>query len=142
MATISKQVGGVLVVITGVAICATTLFNKRLSRIQQQVAEGKFKKFSLVGVAILSGIVPCPLAWFVLIFSISYSIYMYGIISIAGMAIGAAITVGTTGYLVLYAKEKAFGFLKSGITEKAAVYLRGFGGIVLVLLGAVMIRSV
>jgi ABC-type nickel/cobalt efflux system permease component RcnA len=142
MATMSKRIGGILVMITGTAIFATTVFNDRLSRLGRRVARQRFRNISLVGISILSGIVPCPLAWFVLIFSISYGIYVYGIISIVGMAIGAAITVGTTGYLVLYAKHKAFSFMKNGITEKVAVYVRGTGGVVLVLLGIIMVRSV
>jgi ABC-type nickel/cobalt efflux system permease component RcnA len=69
----------------------------------------------------------------------SYGIYIYGIISIIGMAIGAAITVGTTGYIVLVGKEKAMNLFGSQLAEKIAFGLRYCGGLFLLALGLVMV---
>jgi ABC-type nickel/cobalt efflux system permease component RcnA len=141
MAGFSRRIGGILVIITGIVIMAVTLLRNRITFLNAEKNRDKFQNLSLYTVAVLSGIVPCPLAWFVLVFSISYGIYLYGIISVIAMALGAAITVGTTGWLVLVAKDKAFGLFRKGTVEKFAYGIRFCGGIVLLLLGLAMIIS-
>lgn len=141
MAAGARRAGGVLVLLTGLAMVLVTAFKGRVERLFNQTVQRRAQHLSLYGVAMLSGIVPCPLAWFVLVFSISYGIYAYGIVSVIAMAIGAAITVGSTGFVVLVAKERALGFLKRDTMEKLAGVLRYAGGIVLLAIGVVMIGS-
>jgi len=138
MATVARRVGGVLVIVTGTATAFVTLFQNRIERFAKQTVVTRFTGLSLYGVAVLSGIVPCPLAWFVLVFTMSYGIYAYGILSIVGMAVGAAITVGGTGLIVLLAKQKAMNSLNVGVAQKIASVLRVAGGFVLIVLGSIM----
>lgn len=137
---IARTVGGVMISMTGTALLFSTLpiVHKWLERFEERLPKKFQKNGSLVWFAVLSGIVPCPLAWFVLIFSISYDMYAYGILSVFAMAIGAAITVGTTGALIIHGKEKAFSFLSPEKAKKAAVLARGVSSIVLMLLGLMM----
>jgi ABC-type nickel/cobalt efflux system permease component RcnA len=139
MANVSRRIGGILVIITGIVIVLVSILSNKIKALFGEKFELRMKSLSLYSIAILSGIVPCPLAWFVLVFSISYGIYAYGILSIVGMAIGAAITVGTTGLLVLLGREKAMGIIGAEKSRMFAVGLRCIGGVVLLILGAIMV---
>ncbi len=141
MANVSRRIGGIFVVITGLAILVTCVLSNRTKLFSGERFKGRMKSVSLYGIAVLSGIVPCPLAWFVLVFSISYGIYAYGILSIVGMAIGAAITVGTTGLLVLVGRDAAMNVMGTERSRRIALGLRAFGGVVLLLFGAIMVAA-
>ncbi|MGD9200420.1 MAG: hypothetical protein PVI26_02555 [Chitinispirillia bacterium] len=138
MAEMSRRIGGIFVVVTGVVLMMVTVFKDRIKILSSRSDREKFNKLSLYTIAVLSGIVPCPLAWTVLVFAISYNMHLYGIISVLGMAIGAAITVGTTGFLVLMGKETALSHVNEEYAEKFAYNLRFAGGFVLFLLGIKM----
>ncbi len=139
MATIARRIGGVLVILTGIAMAIVTFFGDKLERVTNAAISSRFKGLPLYGIAVLSGIVPCPLAWFVLVFTMSYGIYGYGVLSIVGMAIGAAITVGGSGLLVLAAKSKAMSVIETGVAKRIAYGLRFAGGFVLIVLGSIMV---
>ncbi|MBN2038136.1 MAG: hypothetical protein JW768_15450 [Chitinispirillaceae bacterium] len=139
LAELSKRIGGGFVILTGVMIMVITLLRKKLFFINPEQIQRRTRNFPLYGVAVLSGIVPCPLAWFVLVFSISFNIYGYGIISIIGMAIGAAVTVGTTGFLVIVGKEKVMNLFSKEKLTGISYWLRFAGGMVLSCIGIVMV---
>ncbi len=132
--------GGIMVLITGTAIALSTLpfFKKRFHAIEEKLESLGKGQSSLIWFSVLSGIVPCPLAWFVLVFSISYNIYGYGILSVVAMAIGAAITVGTTGALMIHAKESATSHFSLEKLTGVASIIRFCGAIVLILFGSSM----
>lgn len=136
----ARGVGGVMIILTGIFLLFTSnpKFHEKLELLEHKLPKRFTKNGSLVWFSVLSGIVPCPLAWFVLIFSISYDMYIYGILSVIAMAIGAAITVGSTGALVLHSKEKAFSFLSPGKAKVAAVVMRVCSGCILITLGSMM----
>lgn len=135
MAEISRRIGGIFVIITGAMLMLATVFKDKIKVLSTSRNQEKFQNVSLYTIAVLSGIVPCPLAWTVLVFAISFNMYLYGIISVLGMAIGAAITVGTTGFLVLAGKETALAHVDKKHAETFAWNLRFAGGVVLFLLG-------
>ncbi len=138
MAENSRRVGGVFVIVTGVVLIASYFLRNKISLFSGEKMQKKFQNLSFYSLAVLSGVVPCPLAWFVLVFSISYGVYFMGIISIVGMAIGAAITVTTVGYFVIKAREKTFKSFSPTFAQKAAHLLRFSGGVILLLLGIFM----
>ncbi len=140
MSSNAKYFGGIMVIITGLVILISShpAVKKMFESFEDKIPDFFKKKGTLVWFAILSGIVPCPLAWFVLLFSISYGIYGYGILSVVAMAIGAAITVGTTGALILHGKEKALSFMSLDKLTRVSAVLRFFGGCILIMLGLSM----
>ncbi len=135
--------GGSMIVLTGSGLgLATVPAVHRLFEKLEAFLPKRFQgKSSLAWFAFLSGVVPCPLAWFVLVFSISYEIYAYGILSVFAMALGAAITVGSTGALIIHGKEKAYSFLSVEKMKKAANSVRVIGAFVLIFLGVSMVLS-
>ncbi len=138
----AKQIGGVIVILTGIVIMLTTVFRKKLNFFNSEKAANKMKKYPLYFIAILSGIVPCPLAWTVLVLCMTMGLYWLGLFAVFGMAIGAGITVGTTGFVILAGKEKLFSFVNKDKAEKIAHILRFCGGMFLVVFGYLMTQVV
>ena len=146
MQEVAKQIGGIFVIITGVVIMLTTILRGKITLIATKIfpflnAE-RLKKYPLYIIAILSGIVPCPLAWTVLVLGITTGLYWLGLIGVFGMAIGAGITVGTTGYIILAGKEKLFSFVKKDKAENIAHIIRFCGGLFLVVFGYLMTKVI
>ena len=146
MQEVAKQIGGVFVIITGIVIMLTTILRGKITMIATKIfpflnAE-RLKKYPLYIIAMLSGIVPCPLAWTVLVLGITTGLYWLGLIGVFGMAIGAGVTVGTTGYIILAGKEKLFSFVKKEKAENVAHMLRFCGGVFLVIFGYLMTQII
>ena len=146
MQSVAKQIGGVFVIITGVVIMLTTVLRGKITPIAKKLfpflnAE-RLKKYPLYIIAVLSGIVPCPLAWTVLVLGITTGLYWLGLIGVFGMAIGAGITVGTTGFIILTGREKLFSVVSKDKAEKFAYILRFCGGLFLVFFGYLMTQIV
>ncbi|MBN1129930.1 MAG: hypothetical protein JXA71_13135 [Chitinispirillaceae bacterium] len=139
MAELSKRIGGVFVILTGLALMFITLFRNKISFLSLEKKRAEFDRYSLYTIAVLAGIVPCPLAWFVLVFSISFNMYLYGIISVLGMAIGAALTVAIASYLSIIGRDKAMGMISAEKMTTIGLWLRFAGGCILVGIGAVMV---
>lgn len=142
MQQVAKQIGGVFVIITGIVIMLTTILRGKITMIATKIfpflnAE-RLQKYPLYIIAILSGIVPCPLAWTVLVLGITTGLYWLGLIGVFGMAIGAGITVGTTGFIILAGKDKLFSFVNKDKAENIAHILRFGGGLFLVFFGFLM----
>ncbi len=132
--------GGFMVILTGMMILLTQIpaVGKWADSIKLPRCLHGRKNGSLIWFAVLSGIVPCPLAWFVLIFSISYGMYGYGIVAVAAMALGAAVTIGGIGAAVIHGKSKGMKFLSEAQIGNVSGIIRTFGGFVLVFLGSSM----
>ena len=146
MQQVAKQIGGVFVIITGIVIMLTTVLRGKVTLIATKIfpflnAE-RLKKYPLYIIAVLSGIVPCPLAWTVLVLGITTGLYWLGLIGVFGMALGAGITVGTTGLIILTGKDKLFSFVSKDKAENIAHMLRFFGGVFLVIFGYLMTQIV
>jgi ABC-type nickel/cobalt efflux system permease component RcnA len=146
MQEVAKQIGGVFVIITGIIIMLTTVLRGKVTLIASKIfpflnAE-RLKKYPLYIIAVLSGIVPCPLAWTVLVLGITTGLYWLGLIGVFGMALGAGITVGTTGLIILTGKDKLFSFVSKEKAENFAHILRFCGGLFLVFFGYLMTQIV
>ena len=142
MQEVAKQIGGFFVILTGIAIMATTIFKNKIHLFGDDKNAEKLKNYPLYFIAMLSGIVPCPLAWTVLVMCITLGLYGLGLISVLGMALGAGLTVGTTGLIIITGKDKLFSFVNRGKAEKVAYIVRFFGGVFLVLFGYLMTKVI
>ncbi len=146
MQEVAKRIGGIFVILTGIIVMLTTILRGKITLIATKIfpflnAE-RLKKYPLYIIAMLSGIVPCPLAWTVLILGITTGLYWLGLIGVFGMALGAGITVGTTGLVVLTGKEKLFSLVNRDKAENFAHILRFCGGLFLVFFGYLMTQVV
>ncbi len=139
-AELGTRIGGALIALTQLLLLfSQTKWGQQLGKkLESKLRRFKGKTPSLIWYSILSGIVPCPLAWFVLIFSISFDMYLYGILSVVAMAIGAALTVGGTGALVIRGRKQVFSFFPLEKAKQLSRILRITGAVVLGLLGVTM----
>ncbi len=146
MQEVAKQIGGIFVIITGVVIMMTTILHGKMTMIASKIFpflnEERMKTYPLVIIAILSGIVPCPLAWTVLVLGVTTGLYWLGLIGVFGMALGAGITVGTTGLIIISGKDKLFSYVNRDLAEKVAHWLRFCGGLFLVFFGYMMTKII
>ncbi len=142
MQEIAKRIGGIFVIITGIVIMLTTVYRNKISFFNEEKNAEKMKKYPLYIIAILSGIVPCPLAWSVLVMCITLGLYGLGLLSVFGMALGAGITVGTTGLIIISGKDKLFSYVNKDLAERVAHYLRFCGGLFLVFFGYMMTKII
>ena len=146
MQSVAKQIGGVFVIITGIVIMLTTILRGKITLIAKKIFPfmntERLKKYPLYIIAVLSGIVPCPLAWTVLVLGITTGLYWLGLIGVFGMALGAGITVGTTGFIILTGRDKLFSFVSKDKAENFAHALRFCGGLFLVFFGYLMTQVI
>ncbi|MGM0461669.1 MAG: nickel/cobalt transporter [Fibrobacterota bacterium] len=140
MGKFARFYGGIAVIITGSLIILSCIpkIKRILQNIEHQLPHSLQSNGSLVWFSILSGMIPCPLAWFVLIFSISYGIYGYGILSIAAMALGAAMTISLTSFVMITGKNKAADLFSLSRVQSLSAIVRSGGGILLIFLGTGM----
>ena len=111
--TVSRIISAVsysMVLILGLSGLIISLFRKKN---QDPEKTEKPKSGSLPLLCIAAGIVPCPGAVTLLLFSLSLNIFRLGLFSVAAMSIGMAVTISAAGVLTILAKK--------GILRKASV---------------------
>lgn len=73
---------------------------------------------SVVPFSVAVGLIPCPGATIILLFSLSLGILKIGIISIIFMALGMAVTISSVGILTIFAKDN----IKKILSKKANLH--------------------
>lgn len=134
----AKFMGGIMVMVTGVLIFLTSIFHEQMEKLEEKLSTMGPKNKSLIWHSILSGIVPCPLALFVLSLSIAAELFYVGLLSAFVMAIGAALTVGSIGYLAIRGREMIEKMLHVEKVKNMGMILRGGGALLLIFFGFVM----
>lgn len=141
VSVISRQVAGYPIILAGIIIIMTILLKDKLDFLKLTKDEKKMKSMSLVTISILSGIVPCPLALSVFAFAIYFDIYLAGVISVIGMALGSAFTVGSTALVVITGRHGTLKFKEKISQEKVnkvADVFRFGGAVMIIAMGIVM----
>lgn len=138
----AKFFGGIMVMVTGVLIVGTSLFHQQMEKLETKIAGFGPKNKSLIWYSILSGIVPCPLALLVLSFSVAANVYYVGFMSAVVMAIGAALTVGSIGYLAIRGREMIDKLFHLDKVKNVGMFMRAGGGLMLLFFGFVMMDLV
>lgn len=134
----AKFFGGSMVMVTGILIVATSFFHNQMENLEAKIATIGPKNKSLIWYSILSGIVPCPLALLVLSFAVAANVYIVGLLSALVMAIGAALTVGSIGFLAIRGREFIDKVFKINRIKNISMILRGIAGLLLCFFGFVM----
>ena len=128
-------IGGILISALGIIY-----FLSRLPAVRKKFKNiGKIKNDALMGV--LSGIIPCPVAMTIILFSIYIGAFHLGIIAVVALSIGMAATVAAIGIITIEFKQS---FLKilSKKSKRLALFQNIFGiigSLAIVCLGILMI---
>lgn len=131
--------GGILIFITGIIQLLSVFFHDVSGKILLKLlAFIKVDVKSLGWHAFLSGIVPCPLALLVLSFSIAAGVLYIGLLSAVVMALGAALTVGSFGFLAIQGRNFLDEKLHLRKLKVAGKILRVLGALVVQFAGFAM----
>lgn len=98
---------GYFIVASGVAIAiigSILLFRKYTGRGDNESHASRVDNPVLLG--LLAGIVPCPAAMLIMMFSIAHGIIAPGLISVLGISLGMFLLLGAIGALTIYGRER------------------------------------
>ncbi len=93
-------VSGILIVIIGVFFLIYKILHK-----EKDISEDKIKNKGLVFIGISAGIVPCPAALMIMLFTLSNSIPTVGLASVAGISAGMFILLSGIGYISIKSRK-------------------------------------
>jgi nickel/cobalt exporter len=140
---IVKLVSAIVIMMIGIFLLVRRIYRKRKCS-----AEGAEQKRGLFLIAFAVGIVPCPGAVLILLFSMNLNIIVYGIILVFVMSVGMALTISVVCCAVIVAKRGIFrdADSSSAVTEKKAgdigLYaVEIFGAIIVIALGAFLLAG-
>lgn len=97
------------------------------------------KRIGLLPAIVLSAIVPCPGSAMILLFAISLGVVSLGLYAVAVFSLGMAITLSTVLVVTVVSKRALFHALDGRFGEVLHVGIEGFGGLVMVVFGAVLL---
>ncbi len=140
---IVRLVSAIAIMMIGIFLLVRRIFRKR-----KRSAEGAEQKRGLFLIAFAVGIVPCPGAVLILLFSMNLNIIVYGIILAFVMSVGMALTISVVCCAVIVAKRGIFRAAdgssavaegKAGAIGLSAVEI--FGAIIVIALGAFLLAG-
>ncbi len=97
-------------------------------------------KKNLLTLAFSIGIVPCPGVIIILLFSINKDILPAGLIAIAFMSLGMAVTISLSAILTIYIRNYFSGLIqkKPGVFDMIEFIIRVFGSVLIVIFGILL----
>ena len=129
-------IGGVLIALLGIYYLWQQLSkNEHLHKISSG------KNELLIGV--FSGLVPCPVSMTIILFSLYFNVFFYGLISVIFFSIGMAFTISLIGIIMI----KSRGFISQihlKNKKKAEIFQKTFGiatSLIIILIGISLVIS-
>jgi len=129
-------IGGVLIALLGIYYLRQQLSkNEHLHKISNG------KNELLIGV--FSGLVPCPVSMAIILFSLYFNVFFYGLISVIFFSVGMAFTISLIGIIMI----KSRGFISQihlKNKKKAEVFQKIFGiatSLIIILIGISLVIS-
>lgn len=129
-------VGGILITLLGIYYLWQKLSD---SNHLHKISSGKNE--ILIGV--FSGLVPCPISMTIILFSLYFNVFFYGLISVIFFSVGMAFTISLIGIVMI----KSRGFISQipvKNKKKAEVFQKIFGiatSLIIILIGMLLIIS-
>lgn len=136
ISTALYNISGIMIVIIGIALLVHVF-------IKEENNSGKLTRFlqksSLPAISVISGLMPCPGALLILVFSKIIGITFYGIVSVVFLSLGMALTVSIAGSVGVLA-NRAVLLSAHGNTLKIIVKtVRIFSVVIIITIGLLMI---
>ena len=102
------------------------------------------KNRSIFAIALTIGIVPCPGATMILLFTLSYNLFAFGIIAVLFMSIGMALTISSFAISTIFIKNYSSKFIPSQNKFKR-LFLNSteiFGSLLILSIGLLLFNSI
>ena len=141
-----KLVSAIAIMMIGIFLLVRRIFRKR-KRSAEGVEHENRQKRSLLLIAFAVGIIPCPGAVLILLFSMNLDIIVYGIVLAFVMSLGMALTISVTCCAVIVAKRGISGIAGSSVVAEGKAGAIGlsaveiFGAIIIIALGAFLLAG-
>ncbi|MCK4532231.1 hypothetical protein KAU39_00465 [bacterium] len=116
---------------------------KKNSVLEEDISYSKINTKNIIPVAFAVGMIPCPGAVIILLFSISMDVLKVGVISIFSMAMGMAVTISLVGVLTIVSKRGVLKFIagKSKVRDIFQISTQIFGSLFILFLGIILFVS-
>ena len=116
---------------------------KKFSVLEKDISYSKINTKNIIPVAFAVGMIPCPGAVIILLFSISMDVFKIGIISSFSMAVGMAVTISLVGVLTIVSKRGVLKFIagKSKGRDIFQISTQIFGSLFILFLGIILFVS-
>jgi nickel/cobalt exporter len=104
--------------------------------------EEKSKNIFLIALAI--GVLPCPGAITILLFSISIDFIQMGVLLAFFIALGMGLTMSLLGMITILSRKKAVNFLSiknSSLIEKSENFVKVFGALMVIFFGSIFLSA-
>ncbi|MDG5814859.1 hypothetical protein QA601_07215 [Chitinispirillales bacterium ANBcel5] len=132
---VMMRMSGVMIMVVG----AILLLAPVLKKLPLKKIPFPYEKFtSLPALSFSAGIVPCPGAFLILIFSNTLGMLHWGIVSVVSLSVGMAITVSVIGTAGVVVRRKLQIHGKGKMIPKLFSGVRYAGAVIIILLGFVM----
>ncbi|MCK4420665.1 hypothetical protein KAW18_05650 [candidate division WOR-3 bacterium] len=144
LSRIIKLVSYGLIMLIGLFLLVKALINLRRQRnSKEKNGYNALNTKSIIPFSIAVGIVPCPGAMIILLFSLSLGILSIGIISTFFMALGMATTISLVGILTIVTKQRILRFV-SEKSKNRAIFQTGIsiiGSSLILFLGILLLAG-
>ncbi len=136
ISTVLFNISGIMITVIGIILLAHVFMKEgnnpgRLNTI--------LIKSSLPAISVISGLMPCPGALLILVFSKLIGITVYGVIAVVFLSLGMALTVSIAGSVGVLA-SRAVLFSAHGNTLKIIIKtVRVFSSVIIITIGLLMI---
>ena len=136
ISTVLFRISGIMIVIIGIALLVHVF-------IKEENNSGKLTRFlqksSLPAISVISGLMPCPGALLILIFSKIIGITVYGIVSVIFLSLGMALTVSIAGSVGVLGNRAVLLSAHGNMLKIIVKTVRVFGVVIIITIGLLMV---
>ena len=135
ISTILYNISGVMIVLIGILLFVQVFIDYKNRRGQQNRF---FQESSLPAISAVAGLMPCPGALLILIFSKLIGITVYGIIAVIFLSLGMALTVSIAGSVGVMANRAVLFSVHGKALKIVTKTVRILGIILIIIIGLLM----
>ena len=97
------------------------------------------QKSSLPAISVISGLMPCPGALLILVFSKLIGITVYGVIAVVFLSLGMALTVSIAGSIGVLASRAVLLSAHGNTLKNIGKAVRILGSVIIIIIGVLML---
>ncbi len=136
ISTVLYNISGIMIVLIGI-ILLVHVFMKEENKPGR--LNTLLKKSSLPAISVISGLMPCPGALLILVFSKLIGITVYGVISVVFLSLGMALTVSIAGSVGVLASRAVLLSTHGNTLKLIGKTVRIFGTVIIIIIGLLML---
>lgn len=140
-----KLISYAMIALIGLFLLLKTFIDlrKRKNLSEKDISYDKINPKNIIPLVFAVGMIPCPGAVIILLFSISMDVLKVGVISIFSMAMGMAVTISLVGVLTIVSKQGVVKFIakRSRVKDVFLITTQILGSLFISFLGIILFVS-